>query len=97
RRVPIDGAERTWRVVHADAGPAELPHDAVAADPDDAAVVGVCDLDLPVRQRIGVVRRVKETRTAAGHARNAVEMDAAVGPDVDRDDRVRLLLVRDDR
>ncbi len=97
RRVPVHGPERPGRIVMARSRPAELAHDPAGPDEQDATVVGVGDRERAVRQQVGVVRGVELVRPAPPHAGCPVEVHPVVRPDVDRDDRVGLLLVRHDR
>ena len=97
RRVAVDRAEVLRRIVPAHPGRADLPHDPVRADEEDAAVVRVGDGQRPVWEHVRVVGRVQLVRAAAAHAGRPVQVRARMRADVHRDDRVRLLLVRDDR
>ena len=84
-------------------GAADLAHDPVVADEEDAAAVGVGDGEHPVRKHVRVVGPVKPIRRArrdAGaclRAGNTEEASDAMGLDVDREDVSVVLLVRNER
>jgi hypothetical protein len=80
-----------------DSGAADLPDDAVVPDEEDAAVVCVCHRHRPVGQDVRVVGPVQLVRASTLHAGRAVETRDGVCPDVDRDDVLVILLVRDER
>ena len=54
RRVAVDGSERPRRIVDAGVRAADLTHDPVVPDEEDATAVGVCDRERPVRHGDGM-------------------------------------------
>ena len=97
RRVAVHGAERARRVVVADVRLPDLADDPPVADEEDPAVVGVGDGQRPVGQHVRVVGPVEVRRVVADDARHAEEVLDAVRLDVDREDVLVVLLVRDQR
>ncbi len=82
---------------YADAGLADLADDPLVADEEDAAVVGVGDGHRPVGQDVRVVGPVEVGRVVPDDSRHAEEIRRPVGLDVDREDVLVILLVRDER
>ena len=97
RRIAVRRRDRSRRVVHADAGLTNLTHDPAMSDEEDAAVVRIRDGRGSAREDVCVVRRVQVTGAAALDARMPVQIGHPMGGDVDQEDVVVLLLVRDER
>src|SRR5438128_360862 len=93
----VDGAERPWRIVGADARRAQFTDDAPAGrDEEHAAVVGVGDGAQAVGEEVCVIGRVQVAGRPPAFADVTVAPEKPPARERDHFDRVLLLLVRDD-